>query len=77
MAELDIDSVKEILGRALIDKTFRDELLEDPDSVIRELGYTHSTNSQAFFRSLTKDGFEGYADTLDERVGGLSPSHWH
>lgn len=77
MNDLDYDGVKEILGRALIDKSFREELLTDPEQTIENLGYSQSEDSLEFFESLTEDGFEEYADSVDKRVGGLSrPSQW-
>jgi len=77
MKSLDYESVKEILGRALLDQVFREELLANPEQTIAGLGFTQSEDSLEFFESLTEDGFEAYAESVDERVGGLArPSQW-
>lgn len=68
--ELDIEAVKDILGRALVDANFRRELLTDPATTIDILGYKQTDDSGRFFEALNNDSFKQVAQETEDRLGG-------
>jgi hypothetical protein len=65
-----IDDVKALLGRAMIDGAFRQELLNDPAGTFTVLGLNHSDDSKAFFAALNEDSFKQAAINVEDRIGG-------
>lgn len=68
--ELDLIAVQDILGRALVDSKFREELLNDPATTIEILGYTQSDDSLRFFEALNNNVFKQAAQETEDRLGG-------
>lgn len=65
-----LDDVKDVLGRALIDGDFRQNLLNDPSEVLSVLGFQASQDSLNFFKALDSASFKGAAADIDNRLGG-------
>ena len=65
-----IEDVKALLGRALIDSAFRQELLNDPAGTFTVLGLNQSEDSKAFFAALNEDSFKEAASKVEDRIGG-------
>ena len=65
------EAVKEILGRAVVDETFRTQLLEETDEALE--GYDLTEEEREAFEHLSAEVFEGDAEELEER---LSRSVW-
>jgi hypothetical protein len=68
--ELDLEAVQDILGRALVDGKFREELLADPATTIEILGYKQTDDSGRFFQALNNDTFKQVAQETEDRLGG-------
>ncbi|NCS07917.1 MAG: hypothetical protein GPJ07_15725 [Microcystis aeruginosa G13-07] len=68
--QLDLEGVQDILGRALIDFKFREELLTDPATTLQILGYSQSDDSLRFFQALNNNVFKQAAQETEDRVGG-------
>lgn len=67
---LELDDVQKILGRALVDATFRNELLNDTETVFVALGLDQSEESLNFFKALNENSFLEAADQIENRLGG-------
>lgn len=59
--------VKDVLGRALIDSDFRQNLVANPGAVLSGLGYAASQESLNRFCALNADSFP--AAEVDKRLG--------
>lgn len=68
--DITLDDVQEILGRALVDGEFRNQLLEDPAGTFTVLGLNMSEDSLNFFQALNDQTFLAAADTVESRLGG-------
>jgi len=64
------EAVAEIIGKAILDIEFRDQLFADPGKILS--GYDLNEQEQTEFRELKRDAFEAFASTLDERVSQAS-----
>jgi hypothetical protein len=63
--------VEKILGRALIDRNFRDKLVANPEEVLNILGYGQaSEDAISFFKALGQGDFPQAATEVEDRLGG-------
>ncbi|MBI1925871.1 Franean1_4349 family RiPP [Candidatus Poribacteria bacterium] len=58
--------VETIIGKAVTDATFRKQLFEDPDSVLK--GYDLTGEEIAALKAIEKEAIAKFAGELDERV---------
>lgn len=70
LKKLDLDEVRDIIGRALLDGEFRQKLIDDPAGVFLILGYEQSDESLAFFTHLVSNAFRDAAQEVEDRLGG-------
>jgi hypothetical protein len=59
--EIHLPELKEILGRAIRNKSLRDKLLNDPEQALRDLHYEPNKHAVEFFKSLDKAKFDQMA----------------
>jgi hypothetical protein len=60
------DAVQSLIGRAVMDKAFRELLFKDPDKAFE--GYELSDKEKAILSELDADEVESFAGKLDERI---------
>jgi hypothetical protein len=56
-----LHDVQLVLGRALVDETFRKELIANPAATLKELGYHADRKLAAFFGKLKSSSFSSAA----------------
>jgi len=61
-----LSDVQLVLGRALMDKTFRDELAARPAATLKKLGYDADDKVVTFFGKLKQKDFKAAADVVAE-----------
>jgi hypothetical protein len=59
-------AVQNLIGRAVMDKTFRELLFSDPDKAFK--GYDLTEEEKTILRNLDADEVAGFAGKLDERI---------
>jgi hypothetical protein len=59
-------AVQNLIGRAVMDKTFRELLFSDPDKAFG--GYDLTEEEKTILRNLDADEVAGFAGKLDERI---------
>jgi hypothetical protein len=64
------ENVVEIIGKAIIDKGFRDELFANPGDVLA--GYDLTEQERTELSNLGREAFDAFASSLDERVSKAS-----
>lgn len=71
LGALDLETVERVLGRALIDAEFRKELSDDPEKIMKILGYGNlSDEAVRFFKALATGDFPVAAQEVEDRLGG-------
>ena len=60
------DAVQSLIGRAVMDKAFRELLFKDPDQAFE--GYDLTDKEKTILRELDADEVESFAGKLDERI---------
>jgi len=61
-----------LIGRAIVDKKFRKDLLDDPDTAVHGAGFTLSGDEMAKLRGAVKDaGKHRKKDDIDEQMEAL------
>jgi len=70
--------LKDLLGRALLEPTFRERLLISSDRVLTELGIQPDEKSRRFFETLQNESFANAAGLIDPDVSPRPPIiHWN
>lgn len=59
-------TVQNLIGRAVMDESFRDLLFNDPDSAFE--GHDLTEEEKEILRNLDADEVAGFAGKLDERI---------
>jgi hypothetical protein len=70
MKKIDLDDVRGIVGRALLDSEFRAKLQDDARGTLMILGLDSSAESVNFFKALVSQTFQAAASEVDNRLGG-------
>jgi hypothetical protein len=70
MKKIDLDDVRGIVGRALLDAEFRAKLQDDARGTLMILGLDSSAESVNFFKALVSQTFQAAAAEVDNRLGG-------
>jgi hypothetical protein len=70
MKKIDLDDVRAIVGRALLDSEFRTKLQEDAKGTLMILGLDSSPDSVSFFKVLVSQSFQAAASEVENRLGG-------
>ena len=65
-------NLHKIIGRAVIDKDFRQQLHDDPDAALAD--YDLSKEEIQALKNLANEGFDDLAGTLGERISRLGLS---
>ena len=68
--DITLEDVQKLLGRALVDATFRNELLTDGATVFSVLGLKMTQDSKNFFAALNDQTFLAAANSVENRLGG-------
>ncbi len=75
---MSVEAVKEIIGRAVADAEFRQQLLHDPAEALK--GYDLSEEEAALLKDLPGENFEAAAGELEERISrgtlGTKAKNW-
>jgi hypothetical protein len=61
-----IESVKTVIGRAIVESEYRALLFSDPDRALE--GYELTEEEAAALRGLERDRFDAVASELEERI---------
>jgi hypothetical protein len=59
--------LERLVGRAILDKRFRKQLLDDPDAAVKDGGFNLSADELQQVRDAVKERTTG-DDTLDEQI---------
>jgi hypothetical protein len=70
LRDMTLTDVKDVLGRALIDSDFRENLVTNPREVLSVLGYTASQESLNYFSALGGGSFPAAGNEVENRRGG-------
>jgi hypothetical protein len=70
MKKIDLDDVRSIVGRALLDTEFRAKLQDDAKGTLMILGLDSSPESVSFFKVLVSQTFQAAAAEVENRLGG-------
>jgi hypothetical protein len=63
---MSVESVKQIISRAVLESEFRQLLLSDPAKALA--GYELTGEERAIFQNLSQTGLDALAGNLEERV---------
>jgi len=63
---MSIESVKQIIGHAMVDAEFRKRLFDDPAAALK--GYELTEEETALLKDLPRENFETMAGELSERI---------
>ena len=63
------EAVEAIIGKAVLDSDFREELFANPEEVLA--GYDLSEEEVAALKAIDAETMESFAGTLDERISKL------
>lgn len=61
-------TISDLVGRAVSDSAFRQDLLADPEGVARREGYTLSPQELATLKEISTEGEGAFSRGLDERL---------
>jgi len=61
-------TISDLVGRAVSDPAFRQDLLADPEGVARREGYALSPQEMATLKQMSTEGEEAFSRGLDERL---------
>lgn len=61
-------TISDLVGRAVSDPAFRQDLLADPEGVARREGYALSLQEMATLKQMSTEGEEAFSRGLDERL---------
>ena len=61
-------TISDLVGRAVSDSVFRQDLLTDPEGVARREGYALSLQEMATLKQMSTEGEEAFSRGLDERL---------
>jgi len=61
-------TISDLVGRAVSDQAFRQDLLADPEGVARREGYALSPQEMATLKQMSTEGEEAFSRGLDERL---------
>ena len=61
-------TISDLVGRAVWDQAFRQDLLADPEGVARREGYALSPQEMATLKQMSTEGEEAFSRGLDERL---------
>jgi hypothetical protein len=69
VAQMSKESVEAIVGKAVLDSEFREELFADPEKVLAK--YELTEEEVAALRAIDLETMESFAGTLDERISKM------